>query len=165
MAFRKQASSRNSYWRRGYVEAEGYHQSATTPGYWKNEWRPVSFSLVVDNFGVKYVGEEHANNLLSVLRKYYTVDKNAEGSKYCGITLDWDYKNCKVHLSMPGYCPESLQCFRHDCARYTDQPHEHSIPMYERKIQYAKKLDESPKSGPQDKCFIQQVAGTFLYYA
>ena len=147
------------------LQAEGYHQSATTPGYWKHEWRPVSFSLVVDDFGVKYVGEEHANHLLSVLRKYYVVDKNAEGSKYCGITLDWDYVNRKVHLSMPGYCPEALQRFRHDCARKTHQPHEHSIPMYGRKIQYAKKLDESPKLGPADKLFIQQVTGTFLYYA
>ena len=37
--------------------------------------------------------------------------------------------------------------------------------MYGRKIQYAKKLDESPKLGPEDKRFIQQVTGTFLYYA
>ena len=66
---------------------------------------------------------------------------------------------------MPGYCSEALQRFRHDCARRTDQTHEHSIPMYGRKIQYAKKLDESPKIGPEDKRFIQQVTGTFLYYA
>ena len=37
--------------------------------------------------------------------------------------------------------------------------------MYGRKVQYAKKLDESPKLGPEDKRFIQQVTGTFLYYA
>ena len=139
------------------LEAEGYHQSATTPGYWTHEWRPISFSLVVDDFGVKYVGEEHANHLLSVLRKYYVVDKNAEGSEYCGIALDWDYENQKVHLSMPGYCPETLQCFRHNCARYTDQPHEHITPMYGRKIHYAKKLDKLPNIGPEDKHFIQQV--------
>ena len=29
------------------------------------------------------------------------MDKNAEGSKYCGITLDWDYEKRKVRLSMP----------------------------------------------------------------
>ena len=114
---------------------------------------------------MKYVGEEHANHLLAVLRKYYVVDKNEEGSKYCGITLDWDYVKRKVHLSMPGYCAEALQRFRHDCARSTDQPHEHSVPMYGRKIQYAKKLDESPRIGPKDKLFIQQVTGTLLYYA
>ena len=70
------------------LQAEGYHQSATTHGYWKHKWRPISFLLVVDNFGVKYVGEEHANHLLSALHKHYVVDKNAEGSNYCGI-LPW----------------------------------------------------------------------------
>ena len=38
----------------------GYRQSVTTPGLWKHDTRPICFSLVVDNFGVKYVGEEHA---------------------------------------------------------------------------------------------------------
>jgi hypothetical protein len=31
----------------------GYRQSKTTPGLWKHDTRPISFSLVVDNFGVK----------------------------------------------------------------------------------------------------------------
>ena len=30
-----------------------------TPGLWLHEWRPIQFSLVVDDFGVKYVGEEN----------------------------------------------------------------------------------------------------------
>ena len=34
----------------------GYYQSKLVPGLWKHEWRPVQFTLVVDNFGVKYVG-------------------------------------------------------------------------------------------------------------
>ena len=53
------------------LEAEGYHQSTTTSEYYKHGWRPISFLLIVDDFGVKYVGEEHANHLLSVLRKYH----------------------------------------------------------------------------------------------
>ena len=119
----------------------------------------------MDDFGIKYVGEEHADHLLSVLREFYVVDKNAEGSKYCGITIYWDYVKRKVHLSMPGYSAEALQRFRHDCSQFNDQPHEHSIPMYGRKIQYAKKLDESPRLTQEDTRFIQQVTGTFLYYA
>ena len=31
----------------------GYCQSKTTPGLWKHDTRPINFSLVVDNFGVK----------------------------------------------------------------------------------------------------------------
>ena len=147
------------------LNEEGCHQSKTTPGFWKHDWRPVSFSLVVDDFGVKYVGEKHAEHLLKVLCELYVVDKNEKGDKYCGITLDWDYVKRKVHLSMAGYCSEALQRFRHAAGKVQDQPHQHSIPMYGTTIQYAKKLDDSPKLDKEDKLFIQQVTGTFLYYA
>ena len=60
----------------------GYTQSTVTPGFWKHDWRPISFTLVVDDFGVKYVGEQHLNHLLSALRKFYVVDKNDKGDKY-----------------------------------------------------------------------------------
>ena len=33
----------------------GYKQSDMTPGLWTNEWHPICFSLVVDNFGIKCV--------------------------------------------------------------------------------------------------------------
>ena len=34
-----------------------YRQSKTAPGLWKHDTCPISFSLVVNNFGVKYVSE------------------------------------------------------------------------------------------------------------
>jgi hypothetical protein len=34
-----------------------YRQSKVTPGYWNHEWRPISFTLVVDVFGVKYINK------------------------------------------------------------------------------------------------------------
>ena len=46
-----------------------------------------------------------------------------------------------------------------------DQPHEHAVPVYGAKIQYAKDADSSAKLGPEGKLFIQQVTSTFLYYA
>ena len=39
------------------LEKDGYRQSTTTPGLWTHDTRPISFTLVVDDFGVKYVGE------------------------------------------------------------------------------------------------------------
>ena len=87
---------------------EDYTQSTKTSGFWKHDWRPISFSLVVDDFGVKYVGDQHAQHLLTVLREFYVVDENEKGDRYCGITLDWDYKKRKAHLSMPGYASEAL---------------------------------------------------------
>jgi hypothetical protein len=81
----------------------GYTQSKLKPGYWKHEWQPISFTLVVDNFGVKYIGKEYVTHLITVLKKHYKVEKDWEGRHYLGITMDWDHKNHKVHMSMPKY--------------------------------------------------------------
>ncbi len=54
------------------LKEHGYSQSKTTPGLWTHEWQPITFSLVVDNFGVKYVGKEHAQHLLQMVQKYHT---------------------------------------------------------------------------------------------
>ena len=83
--------------------AKGYHQSKICPGLWKHDWRPICFSLVVDDFGVKYVGQEHAQHLMDALQEDYTISKEWDGTRYLGLTIDWDYKNRKVHISMPEY--------------------------------------------------------------
>ena len=90
------------------LNQKGYYQSAQTPGFWKHKWRPVCFSLIVDNFGVKYVGKEHAQHLIETLKEFYTITTDWEGEKYSGISMDWGYVRCKVHLSMPGYYKEAL---------------------------------------------------------
>ena len=45
---------------------------------------------------MKYVGEEHTDHLLKVLRKPYDVSADWQGCKYAGINLDWDYDLRKV---------------------------------------------------------------------
>ena len=72
------------------LEEHGYHHSNMTPGLWTHKTQPTSFSLIVDDFGVKYVGKEHAGHLVSVLEQHYTVAKDWSGKWYDGITLDWD---------------------------------------------------------------------------
>ena len=39
---------------------KGYFQNEVVPGLWVHKWRSISFTLVVDDFGVKYIGDEHA---------------------------------------------------------------------------------------------------------
>jgi hypothetical protein len=89
----------------------GYKPTYLTPGLWRYESRPITFSLVVDDFGVKYVGNEHARHLITALEDLYTVSSDWTGSLYYGLTLDWDYKNCTVHLSMPNYVATALHKF------------------------------------------------------
>ena len=68
------------------LNKQGYYQSKLVPGLWKHTWRPVQFTLVVDDFGVKYVGEEHAIHLKKTLEEDYTVTLEWNGARYIGIT-------------------------------------------------------------------------------
>jgi hypothetical protein len=52
----------------------GCKQSKITPGYWMHLWRPINFALVVDDFGVKYIGEEHAQHLINTLKQDYEIE-------------------------------------------------------------------------------------------
>jgi hypothetical protein len=70
------------------LKKAGYTQSKFAPGYWKPEWRPISFTLVVDNFGVKYIGKEHVMHFIRVLKEHYEVEGDWEGTQYLGITMD-----------------------------------------------------------------------------
>jgi hypothetical protein len=52
--------------------------------------RPISFALVVDDFGVKYVGKEHADHLITSIKSIYKIlTEDWTGSLYCGIMLEW----------------------------------------------------------------------------
>ncbi len=62
------------------LEKDGYRQSKITPGLWAHDTHPISFSLIVDDFGVKYVGEENAQHLLDTVRKYYKCSSTGKGS-------------------------------------------------------------------------------------
>ena len=85
-----------------------YHELPHTPGLFKHETRPVWFTLVVDDFGIKYICEEHAKHLLDVLREHYTMEVDLKGKLYCGISLEWNYKDKYVDLSMPNYTQKQL---------------------------------------------------------
>jgi hypothetical protein len=148
------------------LNKHGYFQSKYTPGFWTHTWRPISFSLVVDDFGVKYVGKEHADHLCKVLREDYEIEEDWEGTRYVGLTFDWDYEKREVHVSLPGYVPKALHRFQHERpVKLQNQPHQHTIPNYGAKQQYAKAESDEPELDDKDKKYIQQVLGTFLFYA
>ena len=108
-----------------FLEPEGYYEVEHTPGLWRHKWRPISFTLVVDDFGVKYVGKEHALHLLSILEsKYPAVATDWNGGLYCGITLDWNYDKGYVDISMPGYIKRLLAKFNYEPKkkRYSPYP-------------------------------------------
>jgi hypothetical protein len=146
------------------LNEHGYFQDQYVPGLWHHKYRPITFTLVVDDFGVKYCRKQDAEHLVKVLSEHYTITNDWTGSKYIGITLDWDYAGRKVHLSMPGYVPQALTEFGHVApTRRQDSPYPHTPPRYGEKVQYATAPDESPNLDNDGQKFIQKVAGKFLY--
>ena len=55
------------------LEKADYYEAATTLVLWCHKWRPIQFVLLVDNFGIEYVGKEHALHLLKTLEKNYDI--------------------------------------------------------------------------------------------
>jgi len=67
----------------------------------------------VDDFGVKYINQTDVNHLVQTIKQDYKIEEDWEGTRYLGISLNWDYKKREVHLSMPGYVERALARFGH----------------------------------------------------
>ena len=46
-----------------HLKMHGYYQSKMVPGLWHHKTRPMTFTLVVYDFGVKYKNEKDAKHL------------------------------------------------------------------------------------------------------
>jgi hypothetical protein len=109
------------------LNKHGYQQWKLV-GLWKHNTRPIQLTLVVDDFGVKYVGKEHAQHLKNALKEHYKPMYNWTGKRYIGITLDWDYNKRQVHQSMPNYVQKALKQFQHKAGKLQHESYQ-SAPI------------------------------------
>jgi hypothetical protein len=143
----------------------GYYPARHTPGLWLQKTRPISFTLVVDDFTVKYVGKQHAEHLRNALLRTYELTTDWKATVYSGITLKWDYKNRTCNISIPGYVSNVLNKFQHDAPKHPQHtPSRYVTPIYGTETQYAT-MDETPPLAAQQCLTIQNVTGSVLYYA
>jgi hypothetical protein len=70
------------------LNKHGYRQSPNTPGLWRHDYRPISFTLCVDDFGIKNVGHKHAEHLTSIHSEHYKCSHDWDGQRYLGMTID-----------------------------------------------------------------------------
>ena len=54
-----------------HLVKHGYAPVSRTSALWKHKSLPITSTLVVDNFGVKYVGKKNAEHLIRALREFY----------------------------------------------------------------------------------------------
>jgi hypothetical protein len=91
----------------------GYYKCNNTRGLWKHQTCPIAFTLVVDNFGVKYFVKERADHLIQCIKETYELTEDWTGDLYCRIKLNWDYHARTLDILMPGYIKKLLQKYKH----------------------------------------------------
>lgn len=145
----------------------GYFPCKWTPGLWKHKWRPIAFTLIVDDFGVKYVVKVHFDHLKYTLQSLYpTITIDTKGELYCGLNLKWNYSANYVDVSMPKYIEKVLHKFQHvKPTKAQHSPHKWHRAIYGRSQQEPIPDDNSKPLSPQKSKNVQQIIGSLLYYA
>eukprot|EP00957_Ditylum_brightwellii_P119959 9154968-Ditylum_brightwellii.AAC.1 len=122
-----------------------YYPCTYTPGLWHHQWQPITFALVVDNFGVKIKGKEHGKHLIQALRENYEV------------TVDWNG-------TIPNYIAKALVKYGHKLPkRPQHSPHKLTPIQYGAKSQLVQ-IDQSNPLTAKDIKVVQDIVGTSLFY-
>jgi hypothetical protein len=146
------------------LQINGYNMCPNTPCLFKHESRKIAFTLVVDDFGIKYESEKDVHHLISTLEQHYKLHIDWTGTDYVGLALKWEYEQKRVSLSMPGYVKQAIERFGAPDGPGALSPMIYEPPKYGKKIQYAENEEEGVPNKEQLKR-IQQIVGVFLYYA
>ena len=144
-----------------------YIQCQYTPCLFIHNTNGTAFTLVVDDFLIKYKDQATGDHLIKVLEELYviTVDK-ALKQKYVGITIDYHKDKGYIDVSMPGYVQKALVRFQKNGIKGVNSPMVYTPPRYGLTTQTINA--DGPPSEPLNAAQIlriQEVVGVFLYYA
>jgi hypothetical protein len=155
-----------------HLAKHGYRQpDQAVPCYFKHDTNNVSFTLVVDDFGIKYSDKSHAQHLIDTIQLLYPQLKvDWTGAKYLNFTLDFDMNDNTLAFSMPNYIPKALERFRHGKTVKGASSPELYIPHYSKSNPATHQpqqvsVDNSPPLNPDEIKLLQQIVGVYLYYA
>ena len=62
-----------------FLAIEGYKPCRFTHELYKHKTKTITFSLVVDNFGVRYINKQDTDHPIMTLQKKYTIKINWKG--------------------------------------------------------------------------------------
>ena len=143
----------------------GYKKADLVEGYFAHETRDINFTLVVDDFLIKYTKDEDLQHLRDAIGQHYTLKVDTDAKQYVGINLEWDYEGRTVVLSMDGYVTQALKELEHVAPRTPYYgPSKYTTPKYGKGPQMAT-VDMSAALVPTEVRHIQRVIGKLLYYA
>jgi hypothetical protein len=126
------------------------------PGLWKHITCPISFTLVVDDFAVKYERQEDVNHLIICVKSKYDLTTDWTDDLYCGIHLKWYYKQCTLDISMSGYIQKQLLKYKHASPLHPQHCLYALMPkQYGREVQCPLSPDKSPPLSNKDMKHVQ----------
>jgi hypothetical protein len=121
----------------------------------------------VDDFRIKYIGEDNLQHLYDTLRKEtYEIVEDRLGYLYCGINLKWNYNKHYVDLDMSKYVMKQMTCYAHPAPLKPQHcPYSPNPISYGKDHQASTPTNDSPLLDTAGKKRIQQIVGSVLYYA
>ena len=124
----------------------------------------------MDDFGIKYVGKQHAVHLLNILEQHYKISAEWEGGKFVVIDLAWNYDEQHAKrtccISMNGYIYKLLMKYGNSRPSKAQlSQHKHREVTYGSKEQLNPEEDKSPPLDKYGTKRIQVIVGALLYYA
>ncbi len=150
-----------------HLATHGYFKQPHSPGLFSHESHPIWFNLAVDDFGIKYIGKDTLQHLYNSLRaEAYDIVEDRASDLYCGINLKWNYAKGYVDLFMPTYVMKQLTRYSHPTSIKPQHcPFAPNSITYGKNNQAPNPTNNSPLLDDSGKKRIQQVVGSFLYYA
>jgi len=149
-----------------HLDIHGYYEAVNTPCLFKHRTRSTIFSLVVDDFGIKYRTQTDADHLLATLRLLYNITVDVTGSQYLGMTILYNKSLRIFQTSMPGAVSSYLKRYQFTpLVVSTDAPSQYTSFKYGSGHLDALPVDSSPLLDAARTTRLQSIVGSFQHYA
>ena len=143
-----------------------YEECSATTGLFKHKHSGVAFTLVVDDFLIKYLSKDSADHLLSVLKQKYKITEDWSTSKYIGITIDIDRKAGTLTTSIPHFVSKAMSDLGVVKEPFdTHSPAQYQAPHFGSTDPQMTAHDTSPLLPAEGVKWLQSLVGKFQYYS
>ena len=147
-----------------HMALSGYTEDPNVPCLFAHTSNGITFTLVIDDFLVKYHARAGVEHLIACLEVLYALHIDWTGTKYLGITLEWNYIDRSVTLSMPKYVDKILQRFPRRGPQLQAKSPAIYVPWHPRTGPQLTDSDDSPPLTPAEIKEVQEIVGCFLWY-
>ena len=143
----------------------GHHECKFTPGLFTHESRPIQFTLIADDFAVKWVNRSDFDHPLHSLETKHTMTCDVDEKQCVGMHLQWNCDTREVVCSMDQHIQDALSELE------VTKPKQHfKGPSKSPSVNHGAKIqciedDTSEPLTPEQTEFIQRVIGKFPFMA